>query len=218
MLQKCSIFTIASVFFDEPTKEHYLMEISKKTRLAHTSVKNYLKDLKKIGMITERVEKKGKRRFPIYKTNLNSDTYKIHKKTYNLLMLERSGVISFLQDKLMPKCIVVFGSYARGEDTEESDIDLFVECGSEKPEIKRFERRLHRKIELHFRKDFGEYPEELKNNISNGMTLRGYLEVFHALKGFFRQAESTIADKNVCSYSSKSKRDRCSEVSFKHRN
>ena len=51
MLQKCSIWKIAKVFFDEPTREHYLIEISKKSRLAHTSVKQHLLTLKALSII-----------------------------------------------------------------------------------------------------------------------------------------------------------------------
>ena len=47
MLQKCSILKTAGIFFNEPTKEHYLMEISRKARLAHTSVKKTSKRTKK---------------------------------------------------------------------------------------------------------------------------------------------------------------------------
>ena len=42
MLQKCSILQVAGVFFNEPTKDHYLIEISQKANLAHTAVKKNL--------------------------------------------------------------------------------------------------------------------------------------------------------------------------------
>jgi predicted nucleotidyltransferase len=78
----------------------------------------------------------------------------------------------------MPGCIVLFGSYLRGEDTEESDIDLFVEADKKEIRLERFEGLLKRKIELHFRRDFGKISKELKNNIINGLVMQGYLEAF----------------------------------------
>ncbi len=36
----------------------------------------------------------------------------------------------------MPRNIVIFGSYDKGIDTENSDIDLFVECKNEKIDLK----------------------------------------------------------------------------------
>ena len=39
------------------------------------------------------------------------------------------------EGKLAPKSIVLFGSYQKGEDIENSDIDIFVECKKEKLNI-----------------------------------------------------------------------------------
>ena len=176
MLQKCSIYRVASVFFNEPTKKHYLIEISKKIKLAHTSVKKHLSALKELGIIKEEVEEKGDRKYPLYKANLEKKEYKFYKKIYNLNQIK--GLIKFLKDNIMPKTIILFGSYSRGEDTEESDIDLFIQCKEEKIDISKFEKFLNRNIQLHFKKDFKEYSKELKNNIINGIILEGYLEAF----------------------------------------
>jgi predicted nucleotidyltransferase len=178
MLQKCSIWKIAEIFFKEPTKEHYLIEISKKTNIAHTSVKKHLFTLKDLLIIKEHIEEKGSRKFPTYKSNINNDEYKHYKKIYNLIQLHDSKLILFLRDSLMPKSIVLFGSYLKGEDIEDSDIDLFIECKEEKLDLSKFKRQLNRDIQLHFKEDFRKYPKELKNNIINGAVLYGYLEAF----------------------------------------
>jgi predicted nucleotidyltransferase len=178
MLQECSIFAVAGVFFSEPTKTHYLMEIAKKAGIAHTSVRKYLGQMKKEGIIKETSEKKGKRLFPIYTANTENTEYKKNKRISNLLRLEKSGLIDYLKSKLMPKSIVLFGSYTRGEDIEESDIDLFIECKKKELDLSKFEKYLNRKIELHFKEKINKYPPELKNNIINGIVLHGYLEAF----------------------------------------
>jgi len=178
MLQSCSIIKVAGVFFNEPTKSHYLMEISQKSGLAHTSVMKYLQELKRLKIIRESSEKKGKRTFPLYWADLDGKGYKKYKRICSLLKLEGSGLIDFLRDKLMPKAIVLFGSYARGEDIEDSDIDLFLECKKEVLDLSAFEKKLHRKISLHFKENFKEYSTEIKNNIINGLVLSGYLGVF----------------------------------------
>ncbi len=178
MLQNCSIIRIAEIFFDEPTKLHYLIEISKKSKLAHTSAKNHLTSLKKEGIIKEIVEKRGKRNFPSYKANLESQSYKQEKKIYNLSKLCDSELLSYLRDTFMPKAIILFGSYSHGEDIEESDIDIFIESKKQDLDLNKFENIFKRKIELHFNENFNNYPKELKNNIINGDILYGYLEVF----------------------------------------
>lgn len=178
MLQKCSILKVAGVFFKEPTKEHYLLEISKKAGIAHTSVKEHLKTLKKVSIIEESIEEKGRRKFPVYKANINNKEYREYKKIYNLLQLKESKLIDFLKDHLMPKSIVLFGSYQKGEDTEDSDIDIFVECKEEEVDISKFKKQLDRNIQIHFKENIKKYPNELKNNLVNGIVLEGYLEVF----------------------------------------
>ena len=178
MLQRCSVLAVAGVFFREPTKDHYLIEVSKKADLSHTSTKSHLQILVKLSIIKKTTEKKGNREFPIFKADINHNNYKSYKKIYNLLELQNSKIIDFLKDSLMPKCIVLFGSYHRGEDIEDSDIDIFVECKEEKIDVSKFAKVLNRNIQLHFKEHFKRYPEELKNNIINGGVLEGYLEAF----------------------------------------
>ncbi len=178
MLHESPTLKVAGVFFREPTQEHYLKEISKKAKLAHTSVKTHLKKLENEAIIKKLIQKKGSRNFPVYKANINGGTYKKSKRHHNLHSPSFYGLLNYLGNKLMPKAIVLFGSYSRGEDTEESDIDIFVECSKEEIDLKQYEKDLNRKIQLHFNKNFKALPNELKNNIINGVVLWGYLEAF----------------------------------------
>ena len=152
------------------------MDISRNVRLAHTSIKKNLNDLVKLGIISERREKKGGRIFPIYQANFNNKLFKRYKIIHNISSILESDLVDFIEKKLMPKCIVLFGNYSRGEDTETSDIDLFVECKKEEVNLEIFKKKLGRKIELHFKENFISYPKELKNNIINGIVLSGFLE------------------------------------------
>ena len=176
MLQKSSILNTLNVFFEEPTRRHSLIDISRKISLAHTSVKKNIKGLIDLGFIKKEIETKGTRKFPVYIANRSYKRFTQVKKINNLDSLLKSGLVEFLEEKLMPKCIVVFGSYSKGEDIEESDIDLFIE--SKKTEINciPFEKKLKRKIELHFKERFNDYSKELKNNILQGIVLNGFLE------------------------------------------
>lgn len=176
MLQKSSIDRTIEVFFTSPTKKQYLMDISRTIGLAHTSVKKNLDKLIKFGLILESVEKKGGRRFPLYKANLDNKLFKKYKILYNISAILESKIIEFIEEKLMPKSIVLFGSYQRGEDLEKSDIDLFIECKKGELDMTLFEKKLGRKIELHFNDNFNSYSKELKNNIINGIVISGFLE------------------------------------------
>lgn len=178
MLQKCTIYAIAGIFFDEPETEFSLAEIKRRSGKAATSVILHLNELIKEGVIIKTSKKAGKRQYPLYKSNQNNTTYVHYKKIFNIDILNKSGLIDFLKDQCFPECIVLFGSYAKGEDTKTSDIDLYIQSKEKNIELKKYEKSLGRKIQLHFREDFNKYAKELKNNIINGTILSGYLEAF----------------------------------------
>ncbi len=178
MLQKYNRWKVARVFFNEPRKEHYLREISRKSEISPTSVKKHLESLKDEKIIEETEVKRGERTYPLYKAQTFSDKYKKLKKTDLLYRLENTGLLEYLEETFSPDCIVLFGSASRGEDTEDSDVDLFLQAEERNVELDKYEEGLNRKMQLHLNPDFKDYPEELKNNIANGIVLRGFLEVF----------------------------------------
>ena len=96
MLQKSSIDKTLMVFFLHPTKEHYLAEISRKIGIAHTSVKKNLEKLVKLGLIVESVDKKGKRKFPLYKSNLDNKDFRIQKISFNIALIFESKLVEFI--------------------------------------------------------------------------------------------------------------------------
>ena len=177
MLQKSSMQRTMGIFFSKPDQKFSLTEISKKTKLAHTSTKKNIKNLIKLGLVKESIEKKGKRKFPLYLA-LSNDNFKKQKIIKNLELIFESKITGFLEEKLFPKSIVLFGSFRWGEDREESDIDVFLECKEKKLDLKRFEKILNRKIQLHFKENFSDYSNELKNNIVNGIILSGFLGAY----------------------------------------
>ena len=176
MLQKSNTWKILEIFFNEPTKQHYLIDISRRIKLAHTSVKSLLDGLVKDGLILRSVEKKGRRKFPLYKANTPEKRFRKNKRIFNIYSLLESGLIEYLEEKLSPKSIIVFGSYEHGDDNEQSDIDIYLECKKEDIKTEKFEKKLRRTIQLHFNENFLTYPVELKNNIINGFVLSGFLE------------------------------------------
>lgn len=161
-------------FFDFPRKNFQMRELSRKAKLAQPSVINHLKVLQKDGLILK--EKKG-----IYFTfaaNRESEDFRLLKKQNLVWRIHKCGIISVLDEKLKPNCMVLFGSAARGEDTETSDMDIFVQAKEKEIDIKKYERALSRKINLFFEPEFGSLSKELKNNIINGTAVYGYLKVF----------------------------------------
>lgn len=168
-----SFWNVFGVFVEDPLKIFYVKEIANKINLAHTSVKKHLKDLEKEKLI---VKKKGERFFGFVANRENSN-FIFYKKIFNLVKLKESGLVDFLINSIYPKAIVLYGSYLRGEDILESDIDLFVLSNTKKNfNLKKFETKLKRKIQLIVGKDFSRLNKNLKIDVFNGLVLYGYLE------------------------------------------
>jgi predicted nucleotidyltransferase len=179
MLQKYNKWKVLKVFFENPNPEgagFQLREIGRITNLATTSVKRYLNEL-----VNEELIISSRHRihaYPVYWANTDSEKFRFLKKIDTIMTLKDSGLIESLESKCMPDVIILFGSASRGEDTIESDIDLYLLCKERKMNLQDFEEKIKRKISLFFSEDFGELSNELKNNIINGIILKGYLKVF----------------------------------------
>lgn len=171
MIQKCSIWRVFAEFAKNPTKPYQVRELSREIRLAHTSIKIHLKELEKNNLI-----KKGKIGvYKAYKANSDDENFRFYKKIANIINLKESGVVKELENKATPDAVVLFGSYSKGEDTEKSDIDIFIIAKEKKVDLTKYEKKLNRKIQLFFSEDVGKVPKELQNNISNGIILSGFV-------------------------------------------
>ena len=179
MLQKDNRYRILRIFFEDPSPKgigFQLREVSRKVAIATPSVKKYLTELEKEGLIF-----KVKHRihgYPVYYANRDNDSFKFLKRLDTLMKIKESGLLEYLSESCMPDVIILFGSSASGEDLKDSDIDLFVASKDEKLSLDKFEKHLNRKISILFSDSFGRMSKELKNIIINGVILKGYLKVF----------------------------------------
>ena len=159
-----------------PTAKLRVREMERTLKLPLPSVIRYCKELEKEEILT--TAKIGKVVF--YTADRASDKYFLEKKLYNFRRVYESGLIEYLKQELSNPPIIIFGSFAKGEDIEESDIDLYVETPSKKElELGKFEKILKRKIQLFKQKSLNEiFNLHLANNIINGIRLNNYVEVF----------------------------------------
>ncbi len=174
MLQKYSRYRILQEFFDFPRKSFQMREISRGVKLAQTSVMNHLRALEKEGLI----RKERRNIYPSYTANREGNNFKLLKSQNIILRIHGCGLIGYLEEKMRPDSIVLFGSASRGEDTENSDIDIFIQARETKMDLKKYEHSLKREINIIFELKLNSLSKELKNNIINGRILYGYLKVF----------------------------------------
>lgn len=96
-------------------------------------------------------------------------------RVYWKIVLEDSGLIKALSEKLLSPVIIIFGSLSKAEVKEDSDIDIAIFTATRKElNVNEFEKKLKRKIQLFLFKDRENVKNtELLNNILNGYKLRG---------------------------------------------
>ena len=168
MEQKCSYLKVLEVFFIEPTTTHFIKEIGKKINLAPTSVRNHIKDL----FAKNLIKKKKAKPFDGFIANRENEEFIFYKRVYNLYSLKELS--KFLTSSFWPKLIVVFGSYARGEDIEESDIDILIISKTKKEiNLEKFEKKLKKKINLLIIDKLEKLDKSIIKKIYNGIVLHG---------------------------------------------
>ena len=162
------------MFLDSPTESFRLREIARLTKISPPSVINYLKEFEKDGLIRRQI----KREIPFYNSIRDNSNFILYKKISILFELNNSGLIDYLWDKLSPEAIILYGSFSRGESIENSDVDLFILGKNKNIDLINFEKKLNKRLHILFKESTKEIPNELKNNILNGVILKGYIKVF----------------------------------------
>lgn len=171
--------SILKPFFENPNEEFQIRELSRLLDINHTTIRQYLLNLVKEGLIEV---KKGKP-YDFFKANINKKFLNL-KLFFNLEKLRESNLIEQIERDYDYPTVILFGSYASATDDAKSDIDLFVLTEVKKDkDYSKFEGKLNRKITIHLfsKNKFNSTRKknmELLNNIINGITLSGKLEVF----------------------------------------
>ncbi|MBU2576367.1 MAG: nucleotidyltransferase domain-containing protein [Nanoarchaeota archaeon] len=172
MLQKNNRYKVLKVFLDFPTSEFGLRELSRKVGISAPSVKKYLLEFGEKGIV-EVIEVRGN---PIYIANRDSENFKFYMRLSTQYELFASGLIDFIWKNVSPEAIVFYGGYFKGDATEESDIDLFAIGKKCDLDLSKYERIFGKEIHLMVN-ELNKIPKELKNNLINGIVMRGYLKI-----------------------------------------
>ena len=174
-----SAFEVAELIFNYPNKIFHIRLLEKETGFSTTAIIDAVKDLGhfKIVQIEETPLTTN------VKADLESEAYRFYKLVFNLYRLKRylfiDGLIEIFNN---PKAIVLFGSFGKGEDLEESDIDILVISSNQPDEklqdfINIFEKELKRNVNIHILNSLDKSSDEFKNAIANGIVLHGYIKI-----------------------------------------
>ena len=177
-MQELKFLKFTEFFLGNPYKEFYIRELSKKLKISPFATKKYADILVKEKLILE--EKRANLRY--LKANVKNLFYKYLKISYNVKKLLDSRFIEYLESNIANlTSITLFGSLAKGEDSEESDIDILIIGKQKNLNLKEFENRMDKEITLHFF-SWSEWNEKEKEDhpfyyeiINHGIALNGEL-------------------------------------------
>lgn len=175
-----SFWTVLKHFFDNPYEEIHLRELSRKTKVSVYTVKTIIDQLVKENITHER--RNGNMRYT--KANMNNFFFRYLKIAFSLKKILDSNIVMYLKENIPAvSSIMLYGSTAKGEDDNSSDVDILVIGQRKKIDITRFEKKLGRKINLlsmkwstwreHTNKDKAFYREV----VTNGIVIYGSLPV-----------------------------------------
>lgn len=154
MYKKISItentLQVLSLFTNDFSREYYIREVQKLLKISPRTAQLILEDLEDKGIIESKIKGKIK----TYKIKFSEFTKKY------LVFVEQYKAISFLGKNLLIKEItekitpyirgigIIFGSYAKGIEKKESDLDIFVAGNYDNEEIKRISKNWGIKINI----------------------------------------------------------------------
>lgn len=167
---------LCAYFFEHPTVQLRVRQIERAVQIPLPSARRYAGEL-----VQENILKRvAVSTVVFFAADRSSKEFLFEKMLYNLRQVHASGLIEYLVQEISNPPIVLFGSYSRGEDIEDSDIDLYVETVSNKNlHLGEFEMKLKRHIQIFRYKRITQVKNSaLADNIMNGITLNGFIEVF----------------------------------------
>ena len=157
---------VLELFYEEPDKSFTVREIAQKTKIPKSTVQRHLTELRTKHIVSED------------NRAVISPIFKIKKTNHYIEKLFESGLIEFLEKYLTPSCIILFGSFRKGESVNESDIDIFAETTKKVGiNLTSFEKKIGHNIQLFREKNINDLPDRLFNNIVNGIKLSGFFKI-----------------------------------------
>ncbi len=170
---------IKELFFNETLRRWHFEAILRESGLSRERVNHFLKELLKEKLIL-RIKKKGK--MPYYLANRDSAKFRSEKRLYGLTMLEQSDLFESLNSCKGIKTAILFGSFARGDWSKSSDIDLFIYGDDTEFEKGLYDAKLHREIQVFAYQNTETLKKDLDptviSNIAKGFFITGNVEPF----------------------------------------
>jgi len=131
-------------FVENPYREVYLREFVRELKISPNTAQRFLDLFVKENLLKE----KRKANLRYFKANLENKVFRYIKITFSIKNIMDSGLIDYLKKEKFSN-VVLFGSVAKGEDDDRSDIDLVCIGSKKRLELEKFYNKLKREINVH---------------------------------------------------------------------
>ncbi|MEE8167526.1 MAG: nucleotidyltransferase domain-containing protein [Candidatus Hydrothermarchaeales archaeon] len=164
------------LFMKNPYERYYLRETARLLKMSPMTVKRSLDLLTKEKLL---VKEKIKNQI-LYSANIESPGFRHLKIAYNLAWFEKKETVKFIKEMLPTmSSLVLYGSLAKGEDDEKSDVDFLVISQSKRAIDMELSQHLGREVAV-LNLTPAQWSEEAKKNrglyldvITEGIVLYG---------------------------------------------
>ncbi len=167
---------VIELFFEQPTREWHFEEVLREAKITRSKAVAWLRKLGR-ERIVRKVKERG--RMPYYTAAYDSPAYRNRKRLFALGKLYESGLLDHLGSLPKAEAVIIFGSFARSDWHEGSDIDVFIYGSPEGLKIAGYEVKLHRDLQLFICRTKGElarFGKGFVRNVIKGNLIKGNLD------------------------------------------
>ena len=158
------IFNNLEPFFEDVFREISVREYGQLRWVSPPTASSILKELEKENLLL----RKQRRIYLFFRANREFSLFQDLARAY-----WRSKLIKELEPLIkqtLYKKSILFGSISKVENSINSDIDLFISIPKREIDLKQIEKKLNRKIQIHFQDSLKNL--NLKKNIGEGITIK----------------------------------------------
>jgi predicted nucleotidyltransferase len=162
------IFNNLKPFIEDCYKELGVREYSRLMNITPPTASVLLKEFESGGLLKKRMD----RSYLLFRANRESDILKDISRIYWRYRL--NNLTNHISEELHNPVTILFGSLAKLEAKQDSDIDLCILTRHKKKlNLDKFEKQLKRNIQLFYFEGLDKIPKDLRLNIINGYIIQG---------------------------------------------